>query len=51
MFKVLQSIFNGLTKSLQPQTSLMSFFVAEYKGDAQYAYDYFINTGGLNYHN
>ena len=51
MFKVLQSMFNGLVSSLQPQTSLMSFFVAEYKRDAKYAYDYFITTGKLNYHN
>ena len=51
MFKILQSIFSVITGSLHPQTSLMSFIVAEYKRDAKYAYDYFITTGKMNYRN
>ena len=51
MFKVLQTISDKISDSLRPQTSLMSFFAAEYKSDAKHAYEYFLSTGELTYYN
>lgn len=50
MFNTLRSILDTLLSSLQPQASVMSFFKAEYKSDAKYAYEYFVTTGKLYYY-
>jgi len=49
---LLSDILGATSKNLwNKNDGLRVFFQSEYKKDAQWAYEYWINTGKMNYHN